>query len=188
MGGWFDSDLTNHGEQQAQQTAVRLKTLLRGSTPTVLSSNLLRASKTAQIISTLLGCEFQTTPDLRKISYGKADGKPNRWLQSNWIPTPKENRLDHRNLPEAETRREFATRVYRGMKPVLDSTTQKHIIVAHGFAVTFLISSWIGMAIDDVGFVNFHSSAAGITHLVEDDLFKSRSVKTLTDLQHLNVK
>lgn len=186
VGGWFDSGLTPLGKEQAAKVATHLRQKLIGTEPKLLSSDLLRARETAGIISEAFDCTFETTADLREISYGDAEGKPNSWLKSRWEKTPDNNRLDHRHISGGETRREFTTRVYRAMDRIIESDAERHIIVTHGFTVTFLISRWIGMPIENTGQVNFGSSSAAITHLIEDDFFKSRAVKSLSHLTHLD--
>lgn len=186
VGGWFDSELTPLGRTQANMIANQLADIISTDRPRLISSDLVRATDTAKAISTKLKCNLITTPDLREISYGDAEGRPNEWLTLNWIGTPEDNRLDHRNVRGGETRREFATRVYRAMDNVIASDAADNIIVAHGFTLTFLIARWIGLSLEDAGRVNFQSSAGAITHLVEDGFFGSRTVRSLSNITHLN--
>ena len=94
--------------------------------------------------------------------------------------------MDHsEGIQGAETRREFATRVYGAMDSILTSPSPHLVVVTHGFALTFLVSSWIGLALDAAGRVNFRASSGGLTVLEEDDHFHNRTVALLNDTVHL---
>ncbi|MEM9584264.1 MAG: histidine phosphatase family protein [Pseudomonadota bacterium] len=188
VGGWYDSALTALGHDQAQATALKLASMIDDSDVQLISSDLKRAVQTSKPIAEAFGCDVALSADLREISYGTAEGKPDSWLEARWVPTPDENRMDHRNLPGNETRREFATRIYRGFAPVLEASDGTFIIVTHGFAQTFVIAAWIGMPIEETGLLNFASTPGGITELVQDDHFRNRAVKSLANRDHLTAK
>jgi probable phosphoglycerate mutase len=126
-------------------------------------------------------------PGLRELSYGVAEGQPKAWLDERITPTPTHGlRLDHRVCEGAESRRDIATRVYAAMNGILTSNRRDLVIVAHGFAATFVIACWIGLPIESVGYVAFAASPAGISLLVEDDVFRNRIVSRLNDTRHLD--
>jgi probable phosphoglycerate mutase len=185
VGGWFDTALTDRGRVQAQLVAEKLVQLLGSDIPMVTSSDLLRAKETAEIIGNELKCPVNVTSDLRELSAGIAEGKPQDWLDDHFSPAPNNNRLDHRSIENAETKREFLTRVYRAMDQILKSEHPNHVIVTHGYAMTFVIGCWIRMPIDAAGYVNFRSNSGGITHLHEDDFLHNRAVIFLSDTSHL---
>lgn len=188
VGGWHDTPLTDRGRIDAQRVADRLKTLAgENAQPDLFTSDLLRAAQTAQVISSaFVACEPVAMPDLREISYGKAEGKPQRWLDERLTPAPDNNRLDHRyGVDGAETRREFATRIYRAMDHIAARPAEVQIIVTHGFAVTFVVSAWIGMPLDAAGFVNFSVPSGSLTHLRRDDHWRNRAVLSLGNVSHL---
>lgn len=185
VGGWFDSELTELGIEQAQLTATTLAAMIGDDPVQVISSDLKRAAQTARPIANTFGCDLVLSADFREISYGEAEGRPNSWLSERWVPTPDNDRMDHRNVPGNETRREVATRVYQGMEPVLTTPDGTFIIVTHGFAQSFVIAAWIGLPIEETGWVNFQTGPGGITELVQDDHFRSRNVKSLSNRDHL---
>ncbi len=184
VGGWYDSELTENGKADAILCAGRLKELGLDGTP-VVTSDLKRAIQTGQAISNVLKGTLSLDARLREMSYGEAEGKPQDWLDSRIIPHDNENRLDHSIVIGSETRREFAARLFNVMHE-LSSSNDKLIICTHGFALTFLIASWIKMPIESVGYVNFKVKPGSVTYLNEDDLFKSRAVVYLGDVRHLN--
>jgi probable phosphoglycerate mutase len=125
--------------------------------------------------------------DLREISYGDAEGRPQARLDARFIYPPKRgNRLDHPyGIPGAETRREFASRIYRAMESVESTPTEHQVIVTHGFALTFVVAAWIGMPLEAAGSVAVRATSGGITYLQEDDLFGNRAIVRVNDTTHL---
>jgi probable phosphoglycerate mutase len=124
---------------------------------------------------------------LREKSYGEAEGKPQEWLNQRFVPPPAAgDRMEHdEGVPGAETKMAFAQRVYAAMDAILESSCEHQVIVTHGFAVTFVLASWIRMPIESVGYVNFRAGCASITVLREDDYFHNRQVVSLGDTRHL---
>ena len=118
VGGWHDSSLTTRGLAQAERIAERLHdTISRDSQPEIYTSDLRRCLQTAEVIAARLQVPVQATRDLREISYGEAEGKPQVWLDERYVfPPPGENeqRLDHDfGITGAETRRDVAERLHQ---------------------------------------------------------------------------
>lgn len=88
VGGWFDTSLTELGRAQAVAVAGRLAELLESATPAITSSDLRRARETAEIVAERFKCPLELTPDLRELSYGSAEGRPQRWLDDRFQPAP----------------------------------------------------------------------------------------------------
>ena len=185
VGGWFDTGLTEFGRAQARLVAEQLVELLGSKAPIVISSDLLRAKETAGIVAEGFKCPLNLTADLRELSYGIAEGKPQNWLDARFTPAPDDNRLDHRSIDRAETKREFLTRIFRAVDQVVSSNHPNHIIVTHGYAMTFVVARWIRLPLEAAGHVNFRSNSGGITHLQEDDYFRNRAVRFLNSTSHL---
>jgi probable phosphoglycerate mutase len=188
VGGWYDSPLTDFGRKQADAAAARIAELVGDWRPVeIYSSDLLRASQTAEPIAALLGAPVVHWSDLRERRYGVAGGKPNSWLDGRVVFVGKDgDRLDHNDgIEGAETRREFMTRIYRAMQRIVESPCGAQVVVTHGFAMTFVVAAWIRMPLESAGWVNFRSNAGGITHLHEDDELFNRYVMSLNDRTHL---
>jgi probable phosphoglycerate mutase len=189
VGGWHDSALTDLGLRQAERIGQRLRQLVPEDAPTeITSSDLRRTRQTAEAIARALRTPIRTTPDLREISYGQAEGQPQSWLDAGFAhPPPAGNRLDHDvGIPGAETRRRFATRIYRAMDHILASPWPYQIVVTHGFALTFVVAAWVGMPLDSAGAIAVASTSGGITHLHEDGLFHNHSIVTANETSHLD--
>ena len=186
VGGWYDSDLTELGQRQAQAVASRIAELVGEAPVEIYSSDLRRAAQTAAPIAQALQAKVTHWSDLRERSYGVAGGRTDAWLEERFVPAPEDGRLDHRDgLDEAETKREFATRIYRAMDQIAQSRGSTQVVVTHCYAVTFAIAAWIRMPLEAVGWVNFRSSAAGVSRLSEDDRWRNRNVLSLNDVGHL---
>jgi probable phosphoglycerate mutase len=185
VGGWYDTGLTERGQRQAEAVGERVAELLDGSPARVVTSDLARARETAERIAARLGVVFEETSDLREMSYGVAEGRPQAWLDERFVAPPEENRLDSRSIEGGETKRELATRVYRGMARILESDAAAQVVVTHGFALTFVVAAWVGMPLEAAGYINLRSTSGGITHLQEDDFFRNRAIRVLNETAHL---
>ncbi|MGW0332525.1 histidine phosphatase family protein [Streptomyces sp. NPDC003011] len=188
VGGWYDSDLTPAGRRQAASIARALRAEIPEDTRVELfSSDLLRTRHTAEEIAALFGVEPALDRRLREKSYGEAEGKPQAWLDKRFVPPPATgDRMGHdEGVPGAETKAALARRVYAAMDEILRRPCEHQIVVTHGFALTFVVASWIGMPLDSLGHVNLRAPAGSITHLREDDFFHNRQVARLADTRHL---
>ena len=185
VGGWYDTGLTEEGKAQAKRVAARLESMIGPESPLITSSDLLRAKETAESIGDVFGCDIRTTPDLREISFGKAEGMPQNWLRERIVPAPDDNRLDHSYIEQGETKRDFVSRIYRALDEIIRRDDSTHVIVTHAFALTFVVARWIEMPAESAGFVNFAATPGGITHLQQDDFWRNRWIKQLNDTSHL---
>jgi broad specificity phosphatase PhoE len=82
VGGWYDTELTESGQADASSIAERLFTLIGHSKVEIFSSDLKRASQTADLIGSRFGRPVAHTRALREIGYGVAEGKPQEWLDA----------------------------------------------------------------------------------------------------------
>lgn len=186
VGGWYDSDLTHRGSQEADAVAERLTALIGPGEVEIYSSDLRRASQTAAAIAKHMGQPVQETSALREISYGVAGGKPQEWLDSRYTPAPDDNRLDHDyGIEGSETRRDVAKRVFPFVDEVIGRRCETQIIVTHGFTLSMVIAAWMRIPIDAAGFVAFPVKSGSITRLRQDDFFRNRAVLSVGDMAHL---
>jgi probable phosphoglycerate mutase len=188
VGGWFDSSLSSLGHRQAALVAARIRSSIPvGASCRLYCSDLRRAVQTAQPIAALLGVEPIEMHGLRELSYGVAEGRPDAWLEERFVPAPPHNRLDHDSgIEGAETKRQFATRVYEAVDQILADDVEYQVVVTHGFALTFVAMAWARIPVDAVGWVNLRSTPGGISHFSEDDFFHNRSIKQLNHIDHLD--
>jgi len=183
VGGWYDTGLTSFGQEQAQTVAKRLDMLVSRFDVGLVSSDLKRASETAKIIGDRVGVSAMLVTGLRENSYGLADGKKQNWLDERIIAASDHDRLDHVVVEGAESKRTFVERIYASMGALPEKSDV--IIVTHGYALTFVIASWVGMRIEDTGYINFRATPGGLTHMQEDDFYRNRAVQFINDVSHL---
>jgi len=185
VGGWYDSELTPWGRRQAESVAAELRARLT-ATPRVFSSDLKRALQTAAPIAEAFAAGASSDPDLREASCGVAEGKPGSWLDERIALPPRDgNRLDHRICEGAETRREVATRVYRFVDRLFQATADPVVIVTHGFALTFVISAWLGAPIESLGRARYSARPGSLTRLELDPEWGDRTLASFNETGHL---
>jgi probable phosphoglycerate mutase len=188
VGGWHDSDLTTVGVRDALAIAAAIRAEIPcGASADVSSSDLIRASRTAEAIAAPLGVVPVLDRRLREKSYGVAEGRPREWLERRFLPPPAAgDRMSHdEGIDGAETKWAFAERIYDVMDDVLARPAEWQVIVTHGFALTFIVAAWIRMPIESLGDVNFHAEPGSVTTLHEDDFFHNRQLVRLGDTRHL---
>jgi broad specificity phosphatase PhoE len=186
VGGWYDTDLTLRGREDAEAIAARLANLIEHDEVEIFSSDLKRAGQTAEAIGKRFGKMVTETSALREISYGVAGGKPQAWLDARYTPAPDDNRLDHKGgIEGAESRRDVALRVYPCVTEIVARPCANQIIVTHGFTLSMIVSAWMKVPIEACGFVAFPAASGSITHLRQDEFFRNRAVVSVADTSHL---
>ena len=137
--GQSDSPLTAKGEQQAMQVATRAKEL--GITH-IISSDLGRTRRTAEIIAQACGCDILLDPRLRELNMGVLETRNIDSLteeEENWRRQLVNGTVDGR-IPEGESMKELSDRVNaelpQGSRPLL---------VSHGIALGCLVSTILGL-------------------------------------------
>lgn len=186
VGGWYDSSLTEQGTHDAARTAQHLaKWIPPKANVQLVTSDLRRARQTADPISRTFGVPTVIDPDLRERCYGAAEGAAPGTTR--FLPPPKgPGRMDHHpGTSGTETRRQWATRAYRAIERVGRAGFEESIIVTHGGTLTYLISAWIRLPLEDAGYVKFLSLPGSITHLREENDTHDRCVVTVNHCDHL---
>lgn len=188
VGGWFDSELTPRGRDQAGRIARRLRDLVPdGAAVELFSSDLARTAETARVIGAEFGVEPRYSNALREKSYGVAEGRAQEWLDAGFLAPPAiGDRMNHdEGIDGAETRGQLGARVYAAVESILASPAPEIILVTHGFALTMVICAWIRMPLDAAGWASFRGVSGGISELIEDDFYHNRTVARLSDDRHL---
>ena len=188
VGGWYDSALTPAGLRDAEAIAAAVRARIPADAEVELySSDLRRTAQTAGALAARLGVVATLDDRLREKSYGEAGGRPQRWLDDRFRPPPPVgDRMNHdEGIPGAETKAALAHRIYTVMDDILTSDCRHQVIVTHGGALTFVLTSWIRMPLESAGYAHFHATPGGITELREDPYFHNRRIHTLDDTRHL---
>lgn len=143
MQGQLDTELSATGVEQARAAALLMREF---GVAKILSSDLLRARRTAEIVGAVLGLEITCDERLRETHLGQWQGKTHQevddadasirahWRNTaSWAPPAGESRLD----------------VARRVRPVVDELMEHYsewdnsavLIVAHGGTISALTAS-----------------------------------------------
>jgi probable phosphoglycerate mutase len=186
VGGWYDSDLTPRGVEQAQWIADALAVRVPAAKRALLfSSDLQRSRRTADAIAARLEVDPVLDAGLREQSYGAAEGLPVGTMAFTPPPAGGDRLRHHDGVEGSETRLDAATRVYAAVDRVLAARAEHSVIVTHGGTATFVIAAWIGMPLESVGAVKF-KVAPGSVSVLRDDNSGDRQVASLNETGHLD--
>ena len=143
--GQSDSPLTAKGEQQAMQVATRAKE--RGITH-IISSDLGRTRRTAEIIAQACGCDIIFDSRLRELNMGVLEKRHIDSLteeEENWRRQLVNGPVDGR-IPAGESMQELSDRVNAALESCRDLPQgSRPLLVSHGIALGCLVSTILGL-------------------------------------------
>lgn len=189
-GGWTDSALTEEGCRQFRLLAACLKRDFTGQkTPLVVSSDLVRAKKGADIIAEALGAEpVRTYAFLREKNNGKAAGLTQEEAKKFHHPPATGRELDHVNYDGGETRRTFFARTVKGFRNLLaDAGERDLIIVSHKGTIQNMIFDWLRLSIEEVADkrISFDIRPGSLT-VLGDNKWGEHALFALNDTSYLS--
>jgi len=138
--GSSDIPLNEVGRQQAREAAALLA---QGGWRVVVSSPLLRARETAEIIAAELGIELGPSyPDFVERDYGILEGTSSSETMARW---------PHRDYPGAESLASVVSRGLAGLASVwADFGDRDVVIVCHGTIIRYTLAALAGHTIDGI--------------------------------------
>ncbi|WP_407254772.1 2,3-diphosphoglycerate-dependent phosphoglycerate mutase GpmB [Escherichia fergusonii] len=143
--GQSNSPLTAKGEQQAMQVATRAKEL--GITH-IISSDLGRTRRTAEIIAQACGCDILLDPRLRELNMGVLETRNINSLteeEENWRRQLVNGTKDGR-IPQGESMLELSERMHSALASCLELPQgSRPLLVSHGIALGCLVSTILGL-------------------------------------------
>ncbi|EOT8832693.1 2,3-diphosphoglycerate-dependent phosphoglycerate mutase GpmB [Escherichia fergusonii] len=143
--GQSDSPLTAKGEQQAMQVATRAKEL--GITH-IISSDLGRTRRTAEIIAQACGCDIIFDSRLRELNMGVLETRNIDSLtaeEENWRRQLVNGTKDGR-IPQGESMLELSERMHSALASCLELPQgSRPLLVSHGIALGCLVSTILGL-------------------------------------------
>lgn len=143
--GQSDSPLTDKGETQARQVAERAKAL--GITH-IITSDLGRTRRTAEIIADICGCDVTLEPRLRELDMGVLERRPLDSLteeEEGWRRQLVNGTADGR-IPEGESMQELSERMHAALAACLELPQgSRPLLVSHGMALGCLVSTILGL-------------------------------------------
>ena len=143
--GQSDSALTAKGELQARQVAQRARSL--GITH-VVTSDLGRTRRTAEIIADACGCPVILEPRLRELHMGVLEEREIDSLtaeEETWRKQMVDGTPDGR-IPQGESMTELGARMHEALNSLLDLPAGSvPLVVSHGIALGCLLGTIIGL-------------------------------------------
>ncbi len=122
--GQTDIPLNDHGIQQAQRAVSLFKNL---NLKTIISSPLLRARQTAEILNTSLGLPLSFNIGLQERNLGQFQGQSQDKINKNETPS------------SAESEADFEKRIILTVNNILGSEQELPLIVSHGDFFAILV-------------------------------------------------
>lgn len=186
--GQSDSALTEKGEQQARQVGERARTL--GITH-VISSDLGRTRRTAEIIADACGCSVKLDPRLRELNMGVLEQRPIDSLseeEEGWRRTLVNGTVNGR-IPEGESMAELADRMQQALNACLELPPgSRPLLVSHGMALGVLISTLLGLPAHAERRLRLRNcSLSRVDHQQSAWLAAGWVVETAGDVSHLDL-
>ncbi|MBS0968784.1 phosphoglycerate mutase [Chimaeribacter arupi] len=143
--GQSDSALTAKGELQARQVAQRARSL--GITH-VVTSDLGRTRRTAEIIADACGCPVILEPRLRELHMGVLEEREIDSLtaeEETWRKQMVDGTPDGR-IPQGESMTELGARMHEALNSLLELPAGSvPLVVSHGIALGCLLGTIIGL-------------------------------------------
>ena len=129
--------LTVQGREQAQKLAEKLKDK---KIKLIVSSDLLRAQQTGEIVADVLGVPMQMDPRLREVDYGILNGLYTIEREEVYPDFKKSYEDSDIAFPEGESLRQVALRMKTALEDIASACSNRAIgISSHGHAITALI-------------------------------------------------
>lgn len=186
--GQSDSALTEKGEQQARQVGERVKSL--GITH-VISSDLGRTRRTAEIIADACGCSVTFDARLRELNMGVLEQRPIDTLseeEEGWRRTLV-NGTENGRIPQGESMAQLAERMHQALNACLDLPAgSRPLLVSHGMALGVLISTLLGLPAHAERRLRLRNcSLSRVDHQQSAWLATGWVVETAGDVSHLDL-
>ena len=182
-GGWTDTHLTERGIAQANAVADRLQVLLEKQEFSIFSSDLLRASETAEIIASRFKSDITYLKSLRELNNGVGANLSNDDARKIMNP-PTQPLEDWISFDGAESWNMLYDRATVALQQILAKERKRAVVISHGNTLRCLISSWLGFALEDG--IRYDLHTCNITWLRVNRLGQ-KTIRKLNECGHLAV-
>lgn len=170
--GEADIPLNSEGIKQAQALGESLKTI---NFDAAFSSDLVRAKKTAEILTLERKLAVETSKLIRERRFGKLDGKPEQLMKDffdTWVSLSREERRTYRPYESFETDEEVTTRFITFLRETAVRFPGKTVlVVCHGSMLRTLLNhltenTYASGAILNSGYIKLESD--GVDFFIKD--------------------
>jgi probable phosphoglycerate mutase len=138
-----------------------------------------QATEVAILFGEIIEGQVFKDRQLREMCIGDAEGKDKNWQSANIKSPPDNNRMNYRIYKNSESQIDVASRIVDFMNFLEKEMPENSIPARLGFALDFVILSWLRIPIENMDCANFRSNPGGVTLLVEDDQFWNGEVSYL---------
>jgi len=142
--GTSDSPLTKKGEDQAKELAKKIK---NKNITKIICSPLLRAKRTAEIVSKKLGIDLEIWDDLHEVSYGTFEGRTKKELKGHVL----HHIFAQQGIAGFKSPYERAQKIWERLKKI--DAKENVLVVGHAGILRFLFAVHNNVKLD--GFLNF---------------------------------
>lgn len=181
IGSWTDWDITEHGIQQAENIGKNLAKELHDKAVRIISSDLLRAKHTAEIVAKYFEAKVELDERIRERNLGEACGKSEEWVHANRIIW--ERTIDDKAFKNSESERDAWIRLEPFFKEILDSKEEAIIIVSHGGTLRQFHEMWLGFDVEKQNNFNILGMSGGVSLLQQKD-DGLRRIRKLSDMSY----
>jgi len=178
--GHIDTDLTENGILQAKRLGYFLKDK---GIKKVISSDLKRAFKTAQIVAEILKVNHEVDPRIREMHFGTWEGLSYDWIYQNakehfdnWLTNP----VKH-PLPKQESIESFEKRLRLFFEDVRNHNEDNILVVGHGGSIQGLLCIAMNLSMEYLW--KFRHNNTGLSLILSDG--KNTNVKFINMAYHL---
>ena len=183
-GGWSDTQLTEVGQQQAENTGEKLQGLLKDKRYKLYCSDLSRARETAEIIGNYVTCKPIIKNGLRELNNGIAANKTREEARLLELPITRPI-LDWVPYPEAENWNMLYSRVAKCMEEINEDINGTAVIITHANTASAILQWWLDFPKEMFEKITFEIDPCSITHVSITKWNKSKTVNRMNDTGHL---
>jgi broad specificity phosphatase PhoE len=175
--------LSEVGIQQIQRLAASLKSW---PIEEVVSSPLVRATESAQIIATALGLPFEQIEGLTEVGVGKWEGRYWDELDSDPIMKEFDRTPSKTRAPGGENLREVQKRAVRAIEESLrKGTSSRILVVSHADTVRAIIAHYIKIGLDRSRQLQIDNASVSLLQ-INPERFRLLFLNYLPDPERLN--
>lgn len=190
--GWVDKPLTARGETQAQATAKRFSS---EKIDVVLSSDLIRARRTAELIAAPHALEVRVESAFRELNYGAWEGLGLEEIERDYLDIWQARQRDAESVapPDGENYADL----WRRLEPAWESLVNGFaadanvVLVAHNGTLRTLICHLLGAPVNNLKRIQTSNCGVSLVEIarnadIEYSISDEIVLRTINDTHHLN--
>ena len=147
------------------------------------SSDLKRASHTAEIIGKYMEAKPILTPALRERNLGRCCGKSVSWLKENMECL--EKTIDDKKFSDAESRREEWNRLFPFYQEIVNNKYEDIVIVSHGDLLSTFHSMWLGLNVESMNTAEIFCCSGGVSVMLKINECR-HIIKKISDMSYIS--